>query len=122
LSDYFTIEELACKHCGAYKFDPYFLQLLNALRHQFGGPLRVSSGYRCPDHPIEKGRETPGSHTTGKAADIQVDHGDAIKVIAIAHSLGIERIGVQQYGSGRFIHLDICKDRLTPALWSYSTR
>ncbi len=117
--DYFTIEELACRHCGAYKFDPSFLALLNELRHRHGSPLIVTSGYRCPDHPIEINRATTGTHTTGKAIDLAVSHGDALSVIAIAHDLGVRRIGVQQKGDGRFIHLDVCTDRISPACWSY---
>ena len=117
--DYFTIEELACRHCGEYKFDPSFLRLLNTLRHEHGSPLIVSSGYRCPNHPLEINRATTGTHSSGRAIDFAVTHGDALSVIAIAYSLGIRRIGVQQKGDGRFIHLDVCKDRIAPAIWSY---
>lgn len=117
--DYFTIEELACRHCGEYKFDPSFLALLNQLRHRHGSPLIVSSGYRCQNHPLEVHRATTGTHSTGKAIDFSVTHGNALSVIAIAHDLGIRRIGVQQKGDGRFIHLDVCTDRISPACWSY---
>lgn len=116
--DYFTIEELACQHCGTYKFDPAMLALLNELRHRHGSPLIVSSGYRCPQHPVEQ-RHGKGTHTTGKAVDLAVSHADALSVVAIAYDLGVRRIGVQQKGEGRFIHLDLCDDRVTPAMWSY---
>lgn len=119
VSDYFTIEELACQHCGTYKFDPQFLLLLNRLREGHGKPLIVTSGYRCPQHPLEAERTTIGTHSTGKAIDLAVSHADALSVVSLAIQLGVKRIGVQQKGSGRFIHLDVCTDRLTPAMWSY---
>lgn len=119
MGDYFSREELSCRHCGQYSFDTVFLSALNHLRHVYGKPLIVTSGYRCPRHPLELDRANPGTHTTGKAIDLALTHGDALEVIVIAKNLGIQRIGVQQKGQDRFIHLDVCTDRLSPALWSY---
>jgi zinc D-Ala-D-Ala carboxypeptidase len=120
IPDYFSRAELVCKHCGRYQFDGEFLVLINDLRHRHGKPLYVNSAYRCPLHPIEKAKEFgPGAHASGKAIDLSVEHGDALSVISIAMDLGIKRIGVNQKGENRFIHLDVCEDKLSPALWSY---
>ena len=52
-SEFFSEKELACSHCGISAMDKEFLNLLDTLRSEFG-PMMVSSGYRCPEHPIEK--------------------------------------------------------------------
>ena len=112
----FTEAEFRCRHCGRQQMQPEFLEKLQALRSQFGKPLRVTSGYRCPDHPIEKAKPHPGMHATGLAADIGVQDGDAVSVLHLALGLGFRGIGVQQKGAGRFLHLDL---RSEPTIWSY---
>jgi hypothetical protein len=42
-----------------------------------------------------------------------------LRLIDLAQQAGIQRIGVNQKGNGRFIHLDVCDDRPSPAIWSY---
>lgn len=116
---YFTEEELACQHCGVRNMDAHFMELMDDIRERAGFPFVVTSGYRCVDHPIEARKSAPGAHTTGKAIDIAVYGGRALRLIELAQQAGIKRIGVNQKGSGRFIHLDVCDDRPSPAIWSY---
>ena len=118
--NYFSEDELRCKcGCGEYKFDDKALDNLNAIRIDFGKPLIVTSGYRCHQHPIEAVKATPGAHTQGKAVDLAVSRGDALELLKIALLHGVHRIGVNQKGSGRFIHLDWSTDLPSPAIWSY---
>lgn len=116
---YFTEEELACQHCGKRNMDVDFMELMDSIRAMAGFPFVVTSGYRCPDHPIEAKKSAPGAHTTGKAIDIAVKGHRALRLIELAQQAGIQRIGVNQKGNGRFIHLDVCDDRPSPAIWSY---
>ena len=47
----FSVHEMACKvGCGAHEMDEEFMRMLQALREDMQGPLRVSSGFRCEDH------------------------------------------------------------------------
>ena len=125
--NYFTEKELKCKHTGEYVFDEDFLKTLNKIREECGFPFPISSGYRSPLHPIEQRKAQVGTHTTGKAVDILCRGEDALKVISVAMKNGIQRIGVQQKGTGRFIHLDACTQSDFPdrenfpdiAIWSY---
>ena len=120
VSKYFTADELSCQHCGKEKFDKDFLKVLNALREDCDFPFPVTSGYRCAEHPIELMKSKgPGAHTTGKAIDIGVSGAKALTVIKKALEHGIHRIGVNQKGTGRFIHLDMAEDYPSPAIWSY---
>ena len=116
---YFHPDEFRCQHCGSEGIKSSFTEKLDAIREECGFPFLISSGYRCPEHPIEAKKEKPGAHSTGHAADIAVTGEQAIRVLEIAIKHGIKRIGVNQKGGGRFIHLDTDPDRPSPAIWSY---
>lgn len=115
---YFSEQELACQHCGEYKFDEGVLKILNAIRREYG-PMPVTSGYRCPQHPIEAAKTRLGAHTTGKAVDIGVDRDRAYRLLEVALAHGCPRVGVNQRAEGRFIHLDWDYERPYPTIWSY---
>ena len=120
--NYFKPKELKCKATGEEGFDKDFLETLNAIRHECGFSFALSSAYRSPQHPIEARKEVLGAHTTGKAVDILASGEKALEIIRMAQKHGIQRIGIQQKGSGRFIHLDACTEEdgfPCPAIWSY---
>jgi zinc D-Ala-D-Ala carboxypeptidase len=96
-----------------------FAKEVDELRDHVGFPLILSSAWRCPEHPTEKKKEKPGAHVTGRAVDIAVTGEQAIEVLRHALAMGFDRIGVQQKGSGRFIHLDKAIGFPSPAIWSY---
>ncbi len=114
----FTPDEFACQHTGLHGMDEEFMRKLQHLRSVYGKPMTVTSGYRHPSHPIEAKKATPGEHTTGRAADIAVSGADALRLVQLATSMGFTRIGVQQKGEGRFIHLGDSPD-FVPGMWSY---
>jgi uncharacterized protein YcbK (DUF882 family) len=96
-----------------------FIQRLDDLRHRCGFPLVVSSGYRCPAHNIAVSTTGPaGPHTTGLAADFAVDRAKARTVIMVASEMGFAGLGINQKGSGRFVHVDDV-NRPTATVWSY---
>lgn len=117
---YFNAGEFACSHCAKNLISPDLLTELDELRHICGFPFVISSGYRCPDHNARvssTGRNGP--HTTGLAADIAVSHENAVTILEHAlQNQAFTGIGVQQKGSGRFIHLDMVA-RPTRTIWSY---
>ena len=101
----FSYDEMACTHCGENHMDSLFMGILQNIRRATGS-LTVTSGYRCPQHPVEAAKEAPGAHTFGKAVDIAVRGPKAVAVVRQALEWGVERIGVQQKGDNRFLHLD----------------
>lgn len=124
---HFKPAEFIC-HCGrcngstpagvADLMDQEFIKALDELRHRLGFPIGINSGYRCQDHNAavsSTGRDGP--HTTAKAADLNLNRGQAFQVVKHVEDLGFTGLGVQQKGNGRFIHLDTSHD--TFALWSY---
>lgn len=115
----FEPEEFACSHCGKVSMQPEFLEKLQMLRVAYARPMRVTSGYRCPDHPIEKAKPTPGAHASGCAADVAVQGVQAHELLRLALHFGFTGVGVQQRGGSRFIHLDTLTGGNRPAVWSY---
>ncbi len=120
---YFTEDELKCTHCGKSGMDKDFMIRIEALREQLGFPFPVNSAYRCPEHPIEARKSSPGAHSTGQAIDIGVQGEKAHMLLDAALQAGFTGIGVSQKGSlGRFIHLDDLdgsSERPRPTVWSY---
>lgn len=116
----FTPAEFRCKHTGNLVMQPEFLDVLQAIRSEYGRPMRVTSGYRHPTHPEEAKKIKPGEHTHGACADIACEGEEAFRLLRIALKHGITRIGIQQKGGGRFLHLGIGAPGMpNPAIWSY---
>jgi len=116
----FSAKEFECQHCGKNEMKSEFMGKLQALRMRYGKPMKITSGYRCPEHPIEAKKEKPGAHASGLACDVGVDGKQAYELMKHAFALGFTGIGVSQKGSGpRFIHLDMLKEAPRPNIWSY---
>lgn len=121
----FSWNEMKCSHTGICDLGEDMMCSLQDLRDTYGKPLKVTSGYRHPTHPVETRKALPGSHTTGKAVDLAVSRREAHEVLRLALWGGWTGIGIKQHGEGRFLHLDILEPgevgHITrPALWSYS--
>jgi zinc D-Ala-D-Ala carboxypeptidase len=115
----FSEDEFKCSHCGKVDMQPAFMASMQQLRNMYGKPMAITSGYRCPDHPIEAKKSTPGAHASGEACDIGVQGTDAYHLLRLALALDFTGIGVQQKGGGRFIHLDTLRNPPRPNVWSY---
>lgn len=127
---YFKPEEFSCKcGCEGRQIQLPLVEALDALRHLYGKPMTITSGYRCPQHN-EKVSSTgkTGPHTTGLAADIGVSGREAVVLLRLALSITnvqgsvFTGIGIQQKGAGRFLHLDMIPDSAShkrPWMWSY---
>lgn len=118
LFEHFRPEEFACKcgDCdGEVKMDEEFMFKLRSLRKIFNRPMIISSGYRCPLHPLQS-----KEHGAGKAADILISGTDARDLVSLAWEF--PRIGIKQHGEGRFIHLGtMTADEIefSPWIWTY---
>jgi zinc D-Ala-D-Ala carboxypeptidase len=119
LTPSFKPAEMACKcgRCdGLHDMNADFMLALQAIRDQVG-PLRVTSGYRCRQHPNEVQKIQPGSHAQGRAADIHcVDSLTRFTLVRLGIELGMTGIGIAR----TFIHLDNGHANAPrPAIWEY---
>jgi len=120
----FSREELQCSFSGECEIEEDALQKLQALRDEWGKPMRLSSAYRSAQHPRERTKPNgPGHHhgvngNGGQAFDVLIAGEDVPPFIALAIKHGFRGIGVNQKGewNQRFIHIDT-RDKY--ACWSY---
>ncbi len=115
---HFKQSEFVCScGCGRADVTAGLIAALDALREAYGKPLSITSGFRCENHPEERGKPTPGAHGQGRAADISTP-GAAQKyeLKRLAYQLGF--LGI---GDGKtFTHLDVGHDAAArPANWQY---
>tara|TARA_R110000803_G_scaffold76565_1_gene141226 strand:- start:1322 stop:1690 length:369 start_codon:yes stop_codon:yes gene_type:complete len=113
----FTEKEMACSHCGKTGVTHSLMKDLQALRSRIDRPLTVTSGYRCPEHPIEAKKARPGAHGQGTAVDLRAVTGsEKYELMKLAFQMGFAGIATAQ----TFIHLDVGHSTANrPASWSY---
>ena len=88
------------------KMDPVLLAMLDDLREAYGYPIKLTSTYRSPEHPIEAKKSKPGEHAHGAAVDIACVGGEAtFKLVKAAIDVGFTRIGISR--KNNFVHVGI---------------
>ena len=109
-SEHFKWEEFYCPTSNKVIVNDLTLEHVDKLEHlrlAFGRPLRVNSGYRCPEHNASVGGADKSMHLEfatdltplGKDVDLPTD-------LTLLHHLAIELnfTGIGRYDN--FIHLD----------------
>lgn len=109
---YFTLAEFKDRITGEVKMNHDFLLKLDELRERCGFPIYIVSGYRSPDHPVEKIKYRPGQHTNGVAADVRALSG-VYRYIIMKHAIDLGFTGIGVYPT--HIHLDTRKSKTV--LW-----
>ena len=101
------------------KMNPELLEKLDQLREAYGYPIKLTSTYRSPDHPIEAKKSKPGEHAYGAAVDIACVGGEAtFKLVKAAIGVGFTRIGISR--KNNFVHVGIGYDGAPPiTIWTY---
>ena len=104
---YFRLSEFRCPHCQSTVIDPRLMAKLEELRDIHGGPITITSGYRCPTHNKAVGGVTASQHVYGRAADIKSS--DLNKLYEDAQKI------FKAVGDGRvkgFVHVDLRDDKV----------
>jgi uncharacterized protein YcbK (DUF882 family) len=94
------------------------MERLQAIRSEYGRPMRITSGYRHPTHPVEARKtHSNGEHTQGMCADVAVADGrERFDLVRLALKHGITRVGVAK----GFIHLGLGGPGLANnVMWEY---
>ena len=99
----FTAQEFACKCCGEMMIDQRLIGKLELLRAEFGKPIIITSGYRCPKYNKEVGGAVRSQHLSGKAVDVKVRGISPTKVAKSAKKVGFSFVKV--YSS--WTHIDV---------------
>ena len=106
ISKNFSDYEFACQHCGLKGINNILVQALQKLRDQVGVSIKVSSGFRCPNHPLSKKNPT-SQHAQGKAADICISGMDVKQMYEAAKLIPEFAFGGIGLYDQNFIHVDV---------------
>lgn len=115
LSKNFYIDEFQCRcgGCKTFTISSELIKRLQMVRDEYGKPITVTSGYRCPAYN-KKVKGVPNSyHIQGLAVDIAVISSLDRFLILKAATKYFTGIGVAK----KFIHLDL-RDS-SPVFWTY---
>jgi len=128
IAAFITYKEYECSHChklpplfyhddGGRRGDvPYvykeFFDIFKKIREQWGKPINITSGYRCPKYQhklYDQGMSNAilSPHSTGFALDLDCKTMNDVDVMAgLAESINPElRIGAYKYKM-TFVHID----------------
>ena len=102
----FSRTEVACSHCLKDGVKDEAMDALQALRIAQDRPLRVNSGYRCPEHNVNVGGVKDSFHVKGMAFDISIrgmNESERLKLMDDAIGVGFTGLGFYE----TFLHVDI---------------
>ena len=112
LSRNFSEHEFHCRcGCGRAEINPRLVEALQELRDLAARPVRITSGYRCPDHNRAKGGKSRSQHLLGNAVDLAIDGLTLIEMFCLADKVAAFRNGgLGIYPNNGFIHVDVRDD------------
>jgi hypothetical protein len=114
LSAHLSTDEFACYHCGLLPYSlvggeipvmySFLFDAFEFIRHDWGGPIKINSGYRCPIHNQQVGGAPYSIHLFGLALDMDCGDSDGVeRMVEIVDMVCPEvRMGVYK----TFIHCD----------------
>ena len=119
LSEDFNYKEFTC-NCGCDRVvvAPELIKQIQRLRTMHRKPIRINSGYRCPEYNARVGGVDGSAHTTGHAADIACETSEerhALLNLVFFYSL-FTRVGIDK----RFVHLDVDPSKPQHVVWIYT--
>ena len=108
LSKNFSRHEFGCRCCGLADINQRLVNALQELRDLAGLPVRISSGYRCPEHNRAIGGAPRSQHLLGTAADISVRGMTPGQMYRLAEDVEAFRNGgIGVYPDKGFVHVDV---------------
>lgn len=123
MAKYFSIEELSQSEVATAKgidntmpvalYDNAngLMGLLDFIRTRWGGPIEVSSGYRCKELNEAVGGSPTSAHPYALAADIQPMSGcfecfrQVVRAAVVDYEGGFDQLIIERRGSAKWVHI-----------------
>ncbi|MEM7667403.1 MAG: D-Ala-D-Ala carboxypeptidase family metallohydrolase [Pseudomonadota bacterium] len=109
---YFKPHEFASKGNGEVQVDHRMVAALDNVRHEFGQPIRITSGYRDPEHNRRVGGARNSQHMHGTAVDIDLtgmDDAQRSRLVSLLSQNGFRGFGTYD-DSPNMLHADTRKN------------
>ena len=84
-----------------------FFDDFSVIRAEWGKPIRISSGYRCPKYNASIGGSLLSAHMAGIALDLDVNIGEVERLDAIIEDVAPHLRRGKYTNAGSFIHIDV---------------
>ena len=108
LSRNFSRKEFRCRCCDRAYVSPRLVAALQDLRDLAGGPVRITSGFRCPDHNWRQGGTPRSQHLLGTAADVVIAGHGVLEMYCLADRVAAFRNGgLGLYPDDGILHVDV---------------
>lgn len=118
LSEHFRVREFRCQDgSDTVLVSEELVEVLEAIRNQFGQPVTINSAYRTTSHNAKVGGSAKSQHLEGTAADIRVGGVTPLEVAQYAEEVLGKAGGIGLYGT--FTHVDVRANR---SRWNSSGR
>lgn len=105
---YFEPSEFASKGNGKVRVSREMIEALDRVRAAVGHPLRITSGYRDPEHNARVGGAKHSRHMVGDAVDIDISRlNEAQRYTLMWHLLAEGFTSFGSYAGSTFIHADM---------------
>ena len=119
IAPYMSLAEYRCACCSELPPDLYeggdiaevfniFFEYFTMIRAEWGKPIPITSGFRCPEHNKAIGGSGISVHQSGLALDLDCKNvGEVGRLATLIDNIASElRMGVYK-DSGTFIHVDM---------------
>ena len=101
----FTLEEIACRHCGQVMFPDYRLMVIaQAVRDHFGKAIRLV-GFRCKIHNTNIGGDLNSYHVKAEALDISAWNYDIKPIDIYNFILTLPGVKRAKHYPGSHVHI-----------------
>jgi len=125
LSKNFSKLEVMCScSCGADKISSVLIEKLQKVRNIIGMPIIITSGVRCEFYNASikasmNSSHIPDGYGIGNAVGIACTTSKhRYELIQVAQKF-FNRIGISGGSYGRFVHLDVDKEKVQEVMWLY---
>ena len=104
--------------CDKRSVKQMYLNMLQRVRDDYGLPMIITSGGRCPLHPDELHRDEPADHQKCLGGDVRITGLImAIKLIISASKFGFNAFGINLKKG--FLHIGYRPEQTKVSVWTY---
>jgi zinc D-Ala-D-Ala carboxypeptidase len=116
VSPHFSVKEMSCPCCSVMGMENDVIATIEAVRVEYGKPIRLTSSFRCEKHNEAIGAKATSSHVLGLALDISCDSSRERYGLMRHLMQHFTRIGLGE----KFIHVDLDHLNKVPnVIWDY---